>query len=56
MTKKTKPALGRPPLAAGTAKDAVYKLRLTQAQRAKLEALGGAAWLRERIERAKEVA
>lgn len=29
-------------------------LRMTQAQREKLERIGGAKWVRERIERAKE--
>jgi hypothetical protein len=32
------------------------ELRLTQAERSKLERLGGAEWLRSRIERAKEPA
>ena len=43
---------GRKPIKAG--QDTVtVSLRLTTAQRAKLEALGGAAWVRERIDKAK---
>ena len=45
---------GRPPAAAGTARDARVELRLTEAQRAKLERLGGAQWVRERIDKARE--
>jgi len=43
---------GRKPIKAGDVTVTV-SLRLTTAQRAKLEALGGAAWVRERIDRAK---
>jgi hypothetical protein len=44
---------GRPPVKAG--EDTVtVSLRMTPAQREKLERLGGAKWVRERIERAKE--
>jgi len=43
---------GRKPIKEG--QDTVtVSLRLTTAQRAKLEALGGAAWVRDRIDRAK---
>ena len=43
---------GRKPIKEG--QDTVtVSLRLTTAQRAKLEALGGAAWVRERIDKAK---
>ena len=44
---------GRKPLKEG--QDTVtVSIRLTVAQRAKLERLGGAAWLRDRIDKAKE--
>ena len=44
---------GRPPVKAG--EDTVtVSLRMTAAQRAKLERLGGAKWARDRIDRAKE--
>jgi len=45
---------GRPPAAPGAGKDARVELRLTQAQRDKLERLGGAQWLRDRIDAARE--
>lgn len=32
----------------------VVSIRLTEAQKAKLERLGGSAWLREKIDRARE--
>lgn len=44
---------GRPPVKAGEETQTV-SLRMTQAQREKLERLGGAKWVRERIDRAKE--
>lgn len=44
---------GRPPVKAGEETQTV-SLRMTPAQRAKLERLGGAKWVRERIDRAKE--
>lgn len=44
---------GRKPLKEG--QDTVtLSIRLTVAQRAKLERLGGAAWLRDRIDKARE--
>jgi hypothetical protein len=44
---------GRKPIKEG--EDTItMSIRLTQTQRAKLERLGGAAWLRERIDKAKE--
>lgn len=43
---------GRPPKAPED-RAGIYALRLTEAQRAKLDALGGAAWVRRQIERAK---
>ncbi len=47
---------GRPPLPADERLAAVVMLRLTEAMHAKLLRLGGPAWLRERIKRAKEPA
>jgi hypothetical protein len=44
---------GRPPIKEGE-ETVTLSIRLTVSQRAKLERLGGAAWLRERIDRAKE--
>lgn len=44
---------GRKPLAAGE-ETVTVSLRVTVAQREKLERLGGAKWVRERIDRAKE--
>ena len=43
---------GRPALPAEQ-RAGTFTIRLTAEQRAKLDALGGADWLRERIERAK---
>lgn len=43
---------GRKPLVAGEG-TVTYAVRLTEAQRDKLEALGGAAWLRKRIDLAR---
>lgn len=43
---------GRPPLPAGESKAERFELRLSAEQRAKLERLGGAQWLRERIDAA----
>jgi hypothetical protein len=44
---------GRPTVAADKAKSARYPLRLTVAQREKLELLGGADWIRARIDGAR---
>lgn len=44
---------GRPPVKAGE-ETVTVSLRMTQAQREKLESLGGAKWVRDRIDRAKE--
>jgi hypothetical protein len=44
---------GRPAVSADKAKSARYPLRLTQAQREKLELLGGADWIRARIDGAR---
>lgn len=43
---------GRPAIVPGMP-TVSYNLRLTEAQRDKLERLGGAQWLRERIDKAK---
>ena len=50
MTDKRKP--GRPLLPPGE-KMVVIAVRLTEAQKAKLAALGGAAWLRAKIDKAR---
>lgn len=47
---------GRKPLDATGAPSAVVRFRVTAAQAGKLERLGGAPWLRERIDKAKEPA
>lgn len=47
------PARGRPPAAPGEARTERVEVRLTPAQRAKLDALGGADWLRRAIDRAR---
>ena len=44
---------GRKPLKEGQ-ETVTLSIRVTVAQRAKLERLGGAAWLRDRIDKAKE--
>ena len=44
---------GRKPLAAGE-ETLTVSLRMTAAQREKLKRLGGAKWMRDRIDRAKE--
>jgi hypothetical protein len=51
-TDKPRPR-GRPTVAADKAKSARYPLRLTVAQRDKLELLGGADWIRARIDGAR---
>lgn len=48
------PLRGRPPAAPDEARTARFELRLTAAQREKLERLGGADWIRECINRAKK--
>lgn len=46
-----KPRMGRPPLSPdGSVR---FDMRLSPEQRAKLEQLGGAQWIRERIDKAK---
>ena len=44
---------GRPPVKVGE-ETLTVSLRMTTAQREKLERLGGAKWVRDRIDRAKE--
>lgn len=44
---------GRPPVKAGE-ETVTVSLRMTPAQRDKLKLLGGAKWVRDRIDRAKE--
>ena len=44
---------GRPPVKAGE-ETVTVSLRVTPAQREKLSRIGGAGWVRERIDRAKE--
>lgn len=46
--------MGRPPLPADQKHAARFELRLTEAQRVKLLALGGADWLRAKIDNAKK--
>jgi len=48
----SKARMGRPPLSA--APSVKFTLRLTPEQKAKLDSLGGAEWIRDRIERAKK--
>jgi hypothetical protein len=43
---------GRKPLAPGEASGDPVSIRMTQAQRAKLAALGGGKWVREKIDAA----
>jgi len=51
-----KPArMGRPPVPADQQARVPYNIRLTPAQRTKVEQLGGAAWIRAQIEKAREV-
>lgn len=45
--------MGRPPLPADQKHTARFELRLTEVQRVKLLALGGADWLRSKIDKAK---
>lgn len=45
--------IGRPPIPADQKHTARFELRLTEAQRVKLLALGGADWLRAKIDRAQ---
>lgn len=49
----TKRGQGRPPVKAGE-ETVTVSLRMTPTQREKLDRLGGAKWVRDRIDRAKE--
>lgn len=44
---------GRTPLQEGE-RTAVWSMKLSEPQRAKLDRLGGAQWVRERIDKARE--
>lgn len=55
MTTPKRPP-GRPPAPEDARRSARVELRLTQTQRDKLDRLGGADWVRTRIERAKDPA
>jgi hypothetical protein len=46
--------IGRPPKPEPERHTERFEVRCTKAQREKLDRLGGAQWLRERIDRAKE--
>jgi len=46
---------GRPALPESERASVAYNVRLTPAQRAKVDRLGGAAWIRAQIEKAREV-
>ena len=52
MTAPKRPA-HRPPLPPGAAASVAVNIRIRPDQRAKLAALGGAAWVRDMIDRAK---
>lgn len=45
---------GRPPVAPGEARTERMELRLTRAQREKVDALGGVEWVRRQIDAAPE--
>jgi len=53
VTTTQKSRTGRPPIPADQQARVPYNVRLTPAQRAKVDLLGGAAWIRAQIERAK---
>ena len=53
MTATQKARMGRPPVPADQQARIPYNVRLTPAQREKVERLGGAAWIRAQIEKAK---
>ena len=55
MTATKPPRMGRPPVPADQQARIPYNVRLTPAQREKVERLGGAAWIRAQIEKAREV-
>ena len=51
---KPKRPAGRPTLPESERASVAYNVRLTAAQHAKVVRLGGAQWIRDRIDRAKE--
>ncbi len=53
MNATTPARKGRPTLPESERASVAYNVRLTPAQREKVERLGGAAWIRAQIERAK---
>ena len=55
MTAAQKARMGRPPIPADQQARIPYNVRLTPAQREKVDRLGGAAWIRAQIEKAREV-
>ena len=55
MTAAQKARMGRPPVPADQQARVPYNVRLTPAQREKVDRLGGAAWIRAQIEKAREV-
>jgi len=55
MSTPTKPRKGRPTLPESERASVAYNVRLTPAQRKKVDRLGGAAWIRAQIEKAREV-
>ena len=55
MTAAQKARKGRPPVPADQQARVPYNARLTPAQRKKVDRLGGAAWIRAQIEKAREV-
>jgi hypothetical protein len=53
MSTAATPRKGRPALPPSERASVAYNVRLTAAQREKVERLGGAAWIRAQIEKAK---
>lgn len=49
----TTPKRGRPPLPSDQRQTARVEIRMTEAQREKLQALGGTQWLRDKIDSGK---
>lgn len=54
MSATTPARKGRPTLPESERASVAYNVRLTAAQHAKIVRLGGAQWIRDRIDRAKE--
>ena len=53
MTATQKARMGRPPIPADQQARVPYNVRLTPAQRKKVDRLGGAAWIRAQIDKAR---